>query len=292
MPDNPLAWIETALAGYPRREFQDRLREELKRRIRMTATTTTTGVREGFTTVTPYLTVVQAERLVQFAKDVFGAIETGTATGGSGHPHYELRIGDSMLMCGGGEPVRGHERPLALHVYLPDTDAVYQRALAAGAESLAAPEDRPYGERLAGVKDPTGNLWYIATRLPGVAAMEGMRTVTPYLHHANPLGLIDFLKQAFRAEELGVYKSPEGRLMHAALRVGNAILEMGETTPMPASFYVYVPDADSLYEQAIAAGAKPLFAPINQPYGDRMGVVEDGWGNTWCIATHLGRQSR
>jgi PhnB protein len=285
-----MAWIETALAECPRREFQNRLREELERRIRMTATATTTGVREGFTTVTPYLTVVEAERLVQFAKEVFGAVEKGKAIGGSGHPHYELQIGDSMLMCGGGEAVRGHEKPQALHVYVQDADAVYRRALAAGAESLSAPEDRPYGERLAGVKDPTGNIWYMATRLPGAAAVPGMSTVTPYLHHTNPLGLIDFLKQAFSAQELGIFKSPDGRLMHAVLRIGSAILEMGETTPMPASFYLYVPDADGLYEQAITAGAKSVFAPANQPYGDRMGVVEDSWGNTWCIATHLRQQ--
>jgi PhnB protein len=249
---------------------------------------TRAGVRQGFTTVTPYLTVVEAERLVQFAKDVFGAVEKGKATGGSGHPHYELQIGDSMLMCGGGEAVRGHEKPLALHVYVPDADAVYQRALAAGGESLSPPQDKPYGERLAGVKDPTGNLWFMATRFPGVAVVEGMRTVTPFLHQTNPLGLIDFLKQAFSAQELGIHKSPDGRLMHAAVRIGSAVLEMGETTPMPASFYVYVPDADGLYEQAMAAGAKSLLAPVDQPYGDRMGVVEDRWGNTWCIATHLG----
>jgi PhnB protein len=197
-----------------------------------------------------------------------------------------------MLMCGGGESVRGHERPLALHVYVPDADAVYERALAAGAESLATPEDKPYGERMAGVKDPTGNIWYMATRLPGATALEGMRTVTPYLHHTNPLGLIDFLKQAFSAQELGIYKSPDGRLMHAVLRIGTAILEMGETTPMPASFYLYVPDANSLYEQAVTAGAKSVYAPVDQPYGDRMGVVEDAWGNTWCIATHLGQQGQ
>lgn len=258
----------------------------------MTATTTTAGVREGFTTITPYLAVVEAERLVQFAKDVFGAVEKGKAIASSGHLHYEVQIGDSMLMCFGGESARGHERPLALHVYVADTDAVYKRALAAGAESLAAPENKPYGERMAGVKDPAGNIWYMATRLPGAAAVEGMRTVTPYLHHTNALGLIDFLKQAFNAQELGIYKSPDGRVMHAVLRIGSAILEMGETTPMPASFYVYVPDADRLYERAIAAGAKSVFAPVDQPYGDRMGAVEDNWGNTWCIATHLGQQGR
>lgn len=285
MPDQ-FASIEAVLAECPRQEFRNRLREELQRRIRMTATTVT-GVREGFTTVTPYLSVVDVERLVQFAKEAFGAVETGRSIGGSGHVHCELRIGDSMLMC--SNAARGRERPVAFHLYVPDADAVYQRALEAGAESLSAPQDRPYGERQGGVKDPTGNLWYIATRFPGVGQWEGMRALTPYLHHHNPLGLIDFLKQAFSAQELGVYKSPEGRVMHAALQIGDAIVEMGEAEPMPAGFYLYVPDADALYRQAVAAGAKSVYAPADQPYGDRMGVVEDGWGNGWCIATHLGR---
>jgi PhnB protein len=229
---------------------------------------------------------VEAERLIQFAKDVFGAVETGRSIGSSGHLHCELRIGDSMLMC--GDAARGRECPFVLHVYVPDTDAVYQRALAAGAESVAVPENKPYGERMAGVKDPTGNTWYIATRFPGTPAVEGMRTVTPYLHQADPLGLIEFLKQAFGAQELGIYKSPEGRVMHSVVRIGDAILEMGETTPMHSNFYLYVPDADALYRQALDAGAKSLHALADQPYGDRMGVVEDAWGNTWCLATHLG----
>jgi len=285
MPDRQFASLEAALAECPSEEFRNRLREELQRRIRMTMTMT--GVRGGFTTVTPYLSVVEVERLVRFAEEAFGAVETGRSTGGSGHVHCELRIGDSMLMC--GDVAAGRERPLALHMYVPDADAVYQRALAAGAESLSAPQDRPYGERQGGVKDPTGNIWYMATRFPGVQGVEGMRTLTPYLHHQNALGLIDFLKQAFSAQELGVYKSPEGRVMHAALRIGDAIVEMGEAEPMPAGFYLYVPDADALYRQAVAAGARSLLTPADQPYGDRMAVVEDGWGNTWCIATHLGR---
>lgn len=287
MSDPQFAEIEAALAECPRDGFYDRLRGELQRRIHMT--TTHTGVREGFTTVTPFLVVVDVERLVRFAKDAFGAVETGRSTGDSGHPHIELRIGDSMLMVGGGEGVRGREKPLALHVYVPDADAVYARALAAGAESLGAPEDRPYGERQGGVKDHAGNVWYMATRLPGTTPVEGMRAVTPYMHHENALGLIEFLKSAFSAQELGVFKAPDGRVMHAALRIGDAIVEMGETTPMPASFYLYVADADAVFRQAVAAGARSVFAPADQAYGDRMGAVEDAWGNGWCIATHPGQ---
>ena len=147
MPDQ-FASIEAVLAECPREEFRNRLREELQRRIRMTATTVT-GVRGGFTTVTPYLSVVDVERLVQFAKEAFGAVETGRSIGGSGHLHCELRIGDSMLMC--TNAAAGRERPLAFHLYVPDADAVYQRALEVGAESLGAPQDRPDGERQGGV---------------------------------------------------------------------------------------------------------------------------------------------
>lgn len=252
-------------------------------------TKTHSGVREGFTTLTPFLNVVDVERLVKFAKDAFGAVETGRSTGASGHPHIELRIGDSMLMCGGGEGVRGSEKPLALHVFVPDADATYARALDAGAQSLAAPEDRPYGERQGGVKDPTGILWYMATRLPGTTAVEGMRTVTAYMHLERVLEFIEFLKHAFGAQSLGVHQAPDGRVMHADVRIGDAVIEMGETTPMPATFYLYVPDADAVYRNAVAAGAKSLFPPTDESWGDRLAVVEDAWGNGWCIATHRER---
>ena len=248
-------------------------------------TATTTGVREGFTTVTPYIFVADIEGLVKFAKEAFGAVEMAKAIGESGHAHYELRIGDSMLMCGGRE--RSRELRQALHIYVPDADAVYQRALGAGGESLGAPQNRPYGERQGGVKDPTGNLWYIATRFPNTPAVPGMRAVTPYLHLTAAVDFIGFLKHAFQAEELGVYKSPEGRVMHAAVRIGDAIVEMGEAEPMPCGFYLYVPDADAVYQQAVNAGAKTVLPPSEMPYGDRLAAVEDQWGNSWAIATNL-----
>ena len=287
MADQRTAWIEASLAGCPGKAFQLRLREELERRIRMM---TTMGVREGFSTVTPYVAVVEVERLIAFAKETFGAVETERTTGSAGGVHCELRIGDSMLMFSGGSPVRGREKLNALHVYVPDVDAVYRQALEAGAESLYEPQDKPYGARDAGVKDPTGNIWFIAT--PKGPRHEALRTVTPYVLAANALGLIEFLKAAFSAKEIGVYKSPEGKLLHAALRIGDAALEFGEAQGLPFAFYLYVPDADALYQQAVAAGAKSLYPPSDQPYGDRVGGVEDAWGNTWYIASHPARESR
>ncbi|MBV8732863.1 MAG: hypothetical protein JO336_23895 [Acidobacteriia bacterium] len=208
---------------------------------------------------------------------------TKTPAGGT---HCELRIGDSMLMCGGGAPAQGREKRAALHVYVPDADIVYRSALEAGGEPVSAPEDKPYGERLAAVKDHTGNLWFIATRLrPEDVRPQSVRI---YLRRINALGLIEFIKAAFNATERGVYQSPEGKVMHAELRIGDATIELGEIEGEPAAIYLYVPNADSIYQQALEAGAQPLYAPVDQPYGDRQGGVEDRWGNTWYIATHLG----
>jgi PhnB protein len=283
--DPQLAWIESALAMCPAEAFQDRLREELERRIHML---TTTGIREGYTTVTPYVTVVEADRLISFAMEAFGAVVTHRSKGPRGGTHCELRIGDSMLMFVGGDMVRGQEKLTALHIYVPDTDAVYRQALAAGAESVSVPEDKPYGERQATVKDPAGNLWFIATHL---GPTDGaLRTVTPYLIRPNALGMVEFLKAAFNATEIGVYKTPDGKLMHGILRIGDGAVEMGEGQGAPSAFYLYVPDADAAHRQAVEAGAKSLYPPADQPYGDRVGGVEDAWGNTWYIATHVGQK--
>jgi PhnB protein len=62
---------------------------------------------------------------------------------------------------------------------------------------------------------------------------------------------------------------------------------MGDSDPMQNVFYLYVPDADTIYQQAVAAGAKSLYPPADQQYGDRVGAVEDAWGHTWYIATSL-----
>ena len=283
--DPQVAWIEAALAGYPTEAFQDRLREELERRIHML---TTTGIREGYTTVTPYVVAVEVDWLIEFAKEGFGAVVTHQTKGPRGGTHCELRIGDSMLMFVGGDMVQGQEKLTALHIYVPDTDAVYRQALASGAVSVAVPEDKPYGERQATVRDLAGNLWFIATHL---GPTDGaLRTVTPYLIRPNALSMMDFLKAAFNATEIGVYKMPDGKLMHAALRIGDGAVEMGEGEGSPSAFYLYVQDADAVYKQAVEAGARSLYAPVDQSYGDRVGGVEDAWGNTWYIATYAGQR--
>jgi PhnB protein len=120
-------------------------------------------IREGFHTVTPYLLAREADDLVAFVKQAFGATETFRAPGGAGGLHIEVRIGDSMVMIGGGAAWGGELMPAMLHLYVEDVDAVYRRALGAGAAAIEEPADQPDGDRRAGVKDPFGNQWYIAT---------------------------------------------------------------------------------------------------------------------------------
>jgi PhnB protein len=121
----------------------------------------TTGIRSGFHSLNPYLQAVEAKKLIDFLKAAFLA-EVGECFEENGHVrHAELRIGDSMIEV--SEP-RGVYTPTTagIHYYVPDVDAVYARAVAAGATSIAAPTDHPYGERGASIQDPCGNFWYLA----------------------------------------------------------------------------------------------------------------------------------
>ena len=79
--------------------------------------------------------------------------------------------------------------------------------------------------------------------------------------------------------------------MHAQVKIGDSILEMGEAHEqyqnMEMSFYLYVPDADAAYSRATAAGATSVMPPADQRWGDRMAVVKDNFGNLWSLATHV-----
>jgi PhnB protein len=250
-------------------------------------------VPRGFRMVTPYLVAEDGNALLDFALQSFGAEEMLRAVTPTG-VHGEVRIGDSMMMIGGG--VAGKKfpaslHPNALHVYVEDADAVCKKAVAAGATLIDEPRDQEYGERSGTVKDAAGNFWYIATHKGENYVPKGLHTVNPYLHPLRAEPLIGFLKRAFGAEEVAKYASPDGVVHHAQVRVGDAVLEMGEAQgkfqPMPAMFYLYVPDCDALYLRALAAGAKSLHEPTDQPYGDRNGAVTDAFGNIWYIATHV-----
>jgi PhnB protein len=247
--------------------------------------------REGFNTVTPYMTVEQPAELLEFTRKAFLATEVFRTTGSAGGMHAETRIGDSMLMIGGG--VGLEQRPTAIHLYVPDVDEAYRRAIEAGATSLFEVADMPYGERAGAVQDPTGNRWYIATPfVPLNEIAEGLHTITLYFHPIGAQGLIDFLQNAFGSEEVMRHQAPDGMILHAKMRIGDSVIELGESRgpslPMPTAIYMYVEDVDALYERALQAGGVSVLPPADQPYGDRNAWVKDPFGNMWYLATHLG----
>jgi PhnB protein len=251
-------------------------------------------VPRGFHTVTPYIIAADGDAMLAFAKEAFGAEQTLRTIGGAGGIHAETRIGDTMLMMGGGipgKPFTAKPNTTALHVYVENTDVAYGRALQAGATSIGEPQDHEYGERGAGVRDPFGNFWYIATHKGESYMPKGLHNVNVYMHPLRAEPVIGFLKRAFGAQELAKYASPDGVVHHAEIRVGDAVVEMGEAQgvyqPMQSMFYVYVPDCDAVYQRALVAGAKSIQEPADQPYGDRSGGVTDPFGNTWYIATHI-----
>jgi PhnB protein len=304
IPDQPapdraireLLDIARRLRGLPRETFRAKLRVQLEERAMTVDTATMLPLREGFHSLTPYIIVRGAAQFIEFAKDVFGAEERlrVPAPEPGRIMHAELRLGDSMIELGDGNE-QYPPLPAAIHVYVPDTDAVYRRALDAGATSLHPVEEMPYGERSGGVADPFGNCWYIATHRGASHIPAGLRAINSYLHPVGADKLIDFLKQAFDAEEVDVHRAEvDGPVMHAKIRLGDTILEMGEAHgpygPTPAGLHFYVPDVDAMYHRALKAGATSISAPADQPYGERGAGVRDPAGNSWFLATPLGRE--
>jgi PhnB protein len=287
----PLARIAADLRHYPNRDFTARLRARLERRTAMTTALAgpaeaghDINVREGFTTVTPYVWVPD-RGLADFLVRVFDAVETSVMDNPGHGIHRELRVGNSMVMIGetGDQKAALQNRPVAFHVFVEDVDATFAKAIAAGGASMGDPEDRPYGERSGFVRDAYGNHWYIATVTSAEAMARAQRTVVPYLHSRDVAGYIDFLTRAFGAVEEERHEVSPGLIPYARVRIGDAAVEFGTTDPMPGSYFLYVADPDAVYEQALAAGAQSLSAPADRPSG-RIAFVEDPVGNHWYIA--------
>jgi len=120
---------------------------------------------------------------------------------------------------------------------------------------------------------------------------DGFHTVTPYLLTEGSARLIEFLAAAFNADVMSRENRPDGAVMHAEMRIGDSMIMLGEASsefgPMPASIYLYVPDCDSAYQQALAAGGISVFEVMDLPSGERYGGVKDPSGNIWWIATHV-----
>jgi uncharacterized glyoxalase superfamily protein PhnB len=303
-----LAGVAQDLIGLPREAFKAELKQQLIRRAEMSSPSQQTKTntqqsdesayikepqmrRENRRAVTPYFTVHKPAELIDFVTEAFGGIEHFRATGSAAGMHAEVSIGDSVVMIGGAEHIE--PMPTAIHLYVPNVDEAYERAIKAGATSLMPVSDMPYGERSGGVEDVHGNRWYIATPfVPLHTIAQDLHTVTVYFHPIGAQRFIDFLTNAFGAKEL--MRHAEGDMvMHAKVQIGDSVIELGEARfpeqPLPTAIYLYVDDVDAIYEQALKAGGTSMLAPTDQAYGDRNAWVKDPFDNVWYIAAPLRR---
>jgi PhnB protein len=291
----PIVELFPGMRDLPSEKFKARLRKNLERRAAMSSSAAGKAVnpiREGFHSITPYLVIPKAAELIDFMKMAFGAEEQFRIRrpGGDVIMHAEVKVGDSMIELAEAN-AQFPPTPAAMLLRVNDVDAVYNRAIAAGATPFQPLADQDYGARGGSVRDGSGNSWHIFTPTAGNAIFEDFRSLTP---HFNPLRapvMIEFLQKAFGAEEVYRAQSPDGVVHHAQVRIGDSLIGMGEAhgpyQPMPCTLHLYVPDADAAYERALRAGATSLQPVADQPYGDRSGGVTDPFGNRWFVATHI-----
>jgi uncharacterized glyoxalase superfamily protein PhnB len=164
--------------------------------------------------------------------------------------------------------------PASLHYFVEDVDAAYRQAIAAGASvlmgSVGEPADRPYGERSAFVQDPFGNQWFLGKHLRAGGQQAG--ELTPHLNPSSGRGQVAFLEAAFGGKTLGVYEH-EGKVMHAAVMVGDSMVEMGESERFPMALSLRVDDPDAARARALEAGASK--GPDD--------CLVDPFGNQWYL---------
>jgi len=123
------------------------------------------------------------------------------------------------------------------------------------------------------------------------AIPEGMHTVTPFLIVDGANDLIKFIEQSFNGKVTSIMKTKEGRVMHAAVQIGDSQIMVTDSTEKYSAagsrLYLYVDDVDETYRNAINAKGTSLREPTDEFYGDRSSGVKDSWGNEWWIATHV-----
>lgn len=140
---------------------------------------------ENYHTLTPYMTVRDASRAIEFYKKAFGATERGIMKGPDGKVmHAEIMIGDSIVMLGDEFPEFGAVSPestggssMGLHIYVKDVDAAFDRAVKAGARVEIPVSDQFWGDRYGRLKDPFGHKWSIATHTKDMSADEMKRNM-------------------------------------------------------------------------------------------------------------------
>jgi PhnB protein len=303
-----LLGIARELRDLPREDFKVRLKTNLQRSLQMEnaakqaissgASKQAETMRGRFHTIAPYMIVPRAGEFIEFLTYAYGGTErfrVGREPGSELIMHAEVTIGNSII-----ELADAYEQipaaPTTIHLYVDDAHSSFNRAIDAGATSIYEVGEHISGDIQGAVRDPFGNLWYIAMKgdwTPGPG--ELVPSVQPYLHLRGSEKMIPFLENAFGGVVTGhVPMSPEGHVLHATVQIGDNSLELDEAhgvfQPMPCHLHLHVDDADALHARALRAGATSIDPPSNKPYG-RSGGVKDPFGNSWYITSPLPRKS-
>jgi len=313
----PVFEIVRDLRELPRPNFKARLKADLERRISMASSAK--AVPESRVTATPYLSVRGASAAISFYEKALGATEVSRIDQPDGRiGHAELNIGGARIYLADEFPEIGFKSPESLggspiHINLdvPDVDESARRMVAAGATVVRPVKDQFYGDRSGQFLDPFGYTWTLSTRKedlspeemqrradtenaaapPPKFIREGFRTVTPYLIIPHAADWVDFVKQAFGAEEHFRAKRPgaEDVIMHAEVKIGDSMIELAEANPQfpatPCTLLLRVTDPDAVYARAIEGGATAFDPVADHDYGSRGGTVQDTSGNRWHIFT-------
>ncbi len=326
----PLVRIAAELRNLPNERFKARLKSELEGKKRMS--TVAEPVAAVRVSAAPRIAFRDPARAIEFYKKALGAKETFRFQVGESIPHAELMIGDTPIDVTGEWPEGGRfsaetlgNSPISISINVPDVDAFAKHAVEAGMTLVREPKDQFYGHRDATLQDPFGYQWGVYTvkeemsveemhrRMKGLRegpeggrmpqegkpkvspVPRGFRMVTPYLVAADGLALLEFVKNAFGAQEIERVIMPTG--VHGEARIGDTTLMIGGGLPgkefppdrvQPGALHVYVEDADAVTKKAVAAGATMVDEPRDQDYGERSSTVKDAAGNVWYIATHKG----
>ncbi|HXY79340.1 MAG TPA: VOC family protein [Candidatus Bathyarchaeia archaeon] len=274
---------------------------------------------------TPYLSIKGASAAIEFYKKAFGAEEVLRLMQPDGRVgHAEINISGARIMLADEFPEIGFLSPESLggspvhiHLDVADVDAVARQAIAAGATVVRPVADQFYGDRSGQLRDPFGYSWTVSTHKeamsgremqrridamseqesaapPAKYIREGFHSITPYLILAGAAQWIEFVKQAFGAEEKFRVGRPgqENVIMHAEVKIGDSMVELADANPqfpaMPCTLLLRVDNPDEVYNRAVEAGATSMESVSDKEYGSRGGTVVDPSGNRLHISKPFG----
>ena len=184
---------------------------------------------------------------------------------------------------------------------------------------LNEPADQPYGDRSAGVTDPFGNVWYIATHKKDVPESQLQTlgsdvpkhqrpgSIMPFMYSEDPAGAFEFYRKVFGATEMHRVTGAGGKVSHVGMAIGETRVMLRDATTKdlaeyrkkgfastphklggtPLHLYIHVADADATYRRALDSGSKVVDPMEDKDWGDRCGGVQDPYGHIWYIATPL-----